>query len=393
MSQPSLAKKIEPLKSQLADSVRLQAPSLLHLSHQIHANPELGFEEVLASAWICDQLAKAGLDIEYGVGGLPTAFVAKKGTGATTVAICAEYDALPGIGHACGHNIIAACAVGAGIALSNLVDDLEVTVKVIGTPAEEGGGGKIILLEQGVFDDVDFAMMVHPGPTDQVQLDCLAVSHFMVRYSGKAAHASGFPQEGINAGDALTIAQVAIGLLRQQLPQTSRVHGIVRTGGTAANIIPDLCEAEYFVRTPTLDELSEIEERVQNCFRSGALATGCQLSTEYLGPNYSEFRQDLHFQEIYRKNAQELGRVFPQHRSTPMSTDMANVSLRIPSIHPMISINSLPAVNHQPEFAAASISSYADNAIIDGAIALAWSAADLLLHEQERSQFVPKLEE
>src|ERR1700682_4146199 len=200
---------------------------LVELSHTIHAHPELGFEEVKSSAWVADRLSDVGLDVTFGVGDLPAAFVATAGTGPLTLAICAEYDALPGIGHACGHNVIASAAVGAGLALAGLADDLGITVKVFGTPAEEGGGGKILMLQRGVFDGVHAAMMVHPAPHEAVTMPCLAVSHIDVHYRGKSAHASAAPEEGLNAADAITVAQVGVGLLRQHIAPTARIHGIV----------------------------------------------------------------------------------------------------------------------------------------------------------------------
>ena len=367
------------LKAETRSATLDISDKLVDLSHRIHANPELGFEETLAAGWLTEELARAGLKVQAGVCNLPTAFIATAGSGPVTLAICAEFDALPGIGHACGHNVIAAAAVGAGAALAKVADDLGITVKVMGTPAEEGGGGKILMMQGGAFDGIHAAMMVHPGPVEQVQLACLAVSHFAARYTGKAAHASGFPEEGINAADAITIAQVGIGLLRQHLDRDSRVHGIVTKGGDAANIVPALAQAEFFVRAPTLELLSGIEERVMKCFQAGALATGCSLETIPLGPNYSEFHPDDMMAAAYKANAVSLGRSFPDTPSTPMSTDMANVSLQIPSIHPMLGIDSLPAVNHQPEFTAAAISPPADRAIIDGALAMAWTAIDIAI--------------
>src|SRR4051812_35689653 len=199
---------------------------LIELSHRIHAHPELGFEEEKASAWLCEFLADAGFSVERGMGGLPTAFIARRGSGPLHVAICAEYDALPGIGHACGHNIIAAMSAGAGIAAAHVADDAGLTISVIGTPAEEVGndGGKIRLIEEGAFDGVHAAMMVHPAPFDVVTPPIIAASMFDVNYTGKAAHASAFPELGINAADALTVAQTAIGLLRQHILPTQRIH-------------------------------------------------------------------------------------------------------------------------------------------------------------------------
>src|SRR5881296_2792685 len=244
---------------------------LVALSHRIHAHPEFGFEEERASTWLAETLDAAGFRVSRGVCGLPTAFVAEAGSGPLCVAICAEYDCLPGIGHACGHNVIAAMAAGAGIAAARVVDDVGLTVRVIGTPAEEGGGGKILLLERGAFTGVHAAMMVHPAPVDAAEPPVLALTQFRVRYTGKEAHASAFPEFGINAADALTIAQTAIGLLRQHIRQTDRIHGIVTKGGEAPNVIPAHTSARYIVRARSIGELHDIREKVQRCFDSGAL--------------------------------------------------------------------------------------------------------------------------
>src|SRR5262245_44716536 len=228
---------------------------LIALSHRIHAHPELGFEEERACAWLSEVLTDAGFAVEGRVCNLPTAFVARAGSGPLHVAICAEYDCLPGIGHACGHNIIAAMAVGASIAAAAVADDVGLTVHVIGTPAEEmGGGGKILLLERGAFAGMHAAMMVHPSPSDEVTPVSLANSYFDVRYTGKEAHAAAFPERGVNAADALTIAQVALGLLRQHIWATDRIHGIITKGGDAPNIIPAHTAATYAVRAETLGD-------------------------------------------------------------------------------------------------------------------------------------------
>ncbi len=233
------------------------------------------FEEEHAADWTATALSEAGFSVETGVADLSTAYVASYGSGPLTIGICAEYDALPGVGHACGHNVIAAAAIGAGLALAPLADDLGITVKVFGTPAEEGGGGKIIMLDKGVFAGVHAAMMVHPAPTEMDRMPCLAVSHVDVHYHGKAAHASAFPELGINAADALTVAQTSIGLLRQHIRQTDRVHGIVTHGGDAPNVVPEATSGKWYIRSSTLDELAELEPKVHRCFEAGALATGC----------------------------------------------------------------------------------------------------------------------
>jgi amidohydrolase len=356
---------------------------VLELSHRIHANPEAGFEEVKAAAWISEILSEAGFEVTAGICGLPTAFSAKTGNGPFHVSICAEYDALPGIGHACGHNIIAAAAVGAGIAASAVADEVGLTVYVIGTPAEErgDGGGKILLLERGAFAGIHAAMMVHPAPFDVLTPKVIAASMFEVQYAGKEAHASAFPELGINAADALTIAQTAIGLLRQHILPTDRIHGIITRGGDAPNVIPAHTAASYIVRSQTLAELERLRPRVYRCFEAGALATGSRL--EIIGGNkpYSEMIHDREIATLYKRNAERLGRCYPDigeaaHKSVA-STDMGNVSLVIPSIHPMIGIDSMPAVNHQKEFTARCITDAADRAVCDGALAMSWTAIDL----------------
>ncbi|HZS47029.1 MAG TPA: M20 family metallopeptidase [Blastocatellia bacterium] len=367
---------------------------LIELSHRIHANPELGFEEEKASAWLCEYLSNNGFNVKHGIGNMPTALTAKYGSGPLHVAICAEYDALPGIGHACGHNIIAAMSVGAGIAAAKIADEAGLTVSVIGTPAEEVGNdsGKIRLLENKVFDGVHASMMVHPTPFDAVTPRIIAASMFNVHYTGKEAHASAFPELGINAADALTIAQTAIGLLRQHIKPTDRIHGIVTKGGDAPNIIPAHTSARYIIRGQTIKELEELRPKVHGCFEAGAIATGSKL--EILGGDkpYTEMLHDYEIAEIYRQNAVALGRTFPDlgvmAEKAAASTDMGNVSFAMPSIHPFIGIDSFPAVNHQPEFTAHCITESADESILDGAIALAWTAIDLASTESVRARLI-----
>lgn len=371
-------------------TVSARAEELVALSHRIHAHPELGFEEERAASWVGQALADGGMSVEAGVCELPTALAATAGTGPLTLAVCAEYDALPGIGHACGHNVIAAAAVGAALALAPLADDLDMSLKVLGTPAEEGGGGKILMLERGAFGGVGAAMMVHPAPVELVEMSCLAVSHFDVRYTGKAAHASAFPFEGVNAADAITVAQVGIGLLRQHLKRRDQVHGIVTDGGEAPNVVPSHASAKYYVRSATIDELGPHEARIRRCFEAGATATGASLEIVSRSPNYSHFESDAAMTESYRRNAEALGRRFPERPVGAMSgsTDMGNISLALPAIHPMLGIDSLPAVNHQPEFTAAAVTAAADRAVTDGALAMAWTAIDLATDPDQRRRLL-----
>jgi amidohydrolase len=365
--------------------------SLIELSHRIHAHPELGFEEERASAWLCETMADAGFAVERGICGMPTAFAARAGSGPLHIAICAEYDCLPGIGHACGHNLIAAIGAGAAIAVAKVADDAGLTITLLGTPAEEvcNGGGKIVMLERGGFAGVHAAMMVHPAPVDMSAPQILAAGMFDVFYTGKEAHASAFPELGINAADALTVAQTAIGLLRQHIHDTDRIHGIVTKGGEAPNIVPAHTVAKHIVRAQTLGKLSTLLPKVHRCFEAGAIATGCKYEIAGGDKPYAEMRHDRDLVSIYRRNAEALGRSFvdpdpkvPQfvghvRAMGAGSTDMGNVSLALPAIHPLIGINSIPAVNHQPEFTAACATPDADRAIGDGAMAMAWTAIDI----------------
>lgn len=369
-----------PAKKHAADAVAARSGRLVGLSHRIHAHPELAFEETRASAWVAEALADAGFDVEHGCCELPTAVRATVGTGPLHVGICAEYDALPGIGHACGHNIIAAAAVGAGAALAGLADDLGLTVTVLGTPAEEGGGGKVLMLERGAFDGMDAAMMVHPAAVEMAAMPGSAVAQVEVSYRGRPAHAGAYPELGVNAADAMTVAQVAVGLLRQQTGADDRIAGIVTEAGTAANIIPDASRGQWIVRAPTMERLAELKARVLRCFEAGALATGCDLATEPVGLDYADLRPDAAMLALYRANAEALGRVFPDlSGGSPAgaATDMGNVSHVVPTIHPMLGLDCLPAVNHQPEFTAACVTPAADRALLDGATAMAWTAIDL----------------
>ncbi len=376
--------------------------ALIALSHRVHATPETCYEEHRSSVMVANALvADSRFTVQFGAAGLETAFVATAGSGPLHLSICAEYDALPGIGHACGHNIIASAAVGAGLALAELADDLGLTVFVHGCPAEEGGGGKIRMLEAGMFDGIHAAMMVHPSPVEADRMHCLSVSHFDVTYRGKTAHASAFPQDGINAADAITVAQVGLGLLRQHIKATDRIHGIVTKGGDAPNIVPDHTIYKAYVRARTIAELDELMPRVENIFAAGALATGCTHEIAHFSPPYSEFHDDEDTLALYRANAESLGRRFPApqkrrpagqphdgEHAFSASTDMANVSLRIPSIHPMLGLEARGSSNHQPGFTAACAEASADQAVRDGALAMALTAIDLATIESHRTRLL-----
>ena len=367
---------------------------LVALSHFIHAHPELGYEEFESSAAVAALAERYGFTVEREAAGLATAFRATIGSGDLHVVFCAEFDALPDVGHACGHNLIAATSLGAAIGLAAVANEVGVRVTVLGTPSEEGGGGKIDLLNAGYFDDEHVALMVHPTPIDRLAPTCLAVDHFDVTFSGKAAHASAAPWEGLNALDALTVAQVALALLRQQLRPDDQVHGIVTEGGSAANIIVSRAAGRFMARSSTLVTLAELRERVNACFEAGALATGTSLVIEELGHPFAHLVSDPEVLAHYRRAAEALGHDFRlDDEGVPpptLSTDMANVSLAVPSIHPLWMIPTGGAVNHQPEFAAACVTPEADQAIVDGAIALARTAISVGLDGALRQRLLSR---
>ena len=289
--------------------------------------------------------------------------------------------------------MIAAMAVGAAIAAAKIADDAGITVSVLGTPAEEigDGGGKVLMLERGGFAGIHAAMMVHPSPADTLDLPGTAITTFDVHYTGREAHAAAFPELGINALDALTIAQTAIGLLRQHIRPTDRIHGIITHGGDVPNVVPAHTKARFMVRAQTIGDLAEIRDKVFRCFEAGALGSGAKLEIVGGTRPYAELHHDPRLSAIYARNAESLGRSFirmPAGTTGGFSTDMGNVSLAIPSIHPTIGIASMPAVNHQPEFTAHCIKSEADKAVLDGALAMAWTAIDLASDHSLRDQLI-----
>lgn len=368
------------VKDRIGARITEIAPRLITLSNSLHDDPELGWQEFRSSAAVAGVLAEHGFTVERPYLGLETAFRATFGTGEFTIGFLAEYDALPGLGHACGHNLIAAMSVGGAIGLAEAATELGITVEVIGTPAEEGGGGKIELLDRGAFTELDFALMAHPAPVDVAEAEPFAVTHWHVEYTGRAAHAAAYPERGINANDAFLIAQVALGLLRQQLPKTVRVHGVMTNGGEAPNAIPAKTEGRWYVRAETTEELLAVEQKIINCFEAGALATGAQLSITPESRRYSEMRTDEAALEAYRANAEALGRDFDVDpvaaTMNRASTDMGNVSQIVDAIHPYIGVGG-EASNHQAAFAESCVGERAERTLVDGATALAWTAADV----------------
>ncbi|WP_338598076.1 M20 family metallopeptidase [Saccharopolyspora sp. SCSIO 74807] len=364
--------------------------SVLELSHRINANPELAFEEHETSASIIAALEDGGrFTVEEGVADLPTAFVASAGHGDLVFALCAEMDALPGIGHGCGHNVIAASAVGAALALAPYADELGLTVRVVGTPAEEKGTGKEIMVNRGVFDDTHAAMMVHPSLKDVVTPQLRASRSWQVTYTGRGGHASR-PWNALNAGDATVVAQTAIGLLRQQLRDGVRVHHVVKEAGAAVNVIPDRAVTDCMIRCDTIAEVDEVWERVRRCFDAGAVATGTSVEYSALPSIYREFRHDPDLAPLFEQNAKAIGRTFPDYPDTMFgSTDMGNVSLRIPAIHPMLSFDLPPEDgNHTAAFAIAAARPEGDRFVHDAGLAMALTIAHAAQTDSVRTRLL-----
>ncbi|RDH77759.1 M20 family peptidase [Mycolicibacterium moriokaense] len=372
------------------DAVRRRGGDLIELSHSIHAEPELAFTEHKSCAKTQALVAERGFEIVAAPGGLGTAFRAEFGSGPLTVGICAEYDALPGLGHACGHNIIAASAVGTALALADVADDLGLTVVLLGTPAEEAGGGKVLLLNAGVFDDIAATVMLHPGPIDIARARSLAASQVEITYLGREAHAAVAPYLGLNAVDAITVAQTAIGLLRQHFAPGQMAHGIVTDGGQAPNVIPARTALLYTMRATEAASLRHLEGRMNDCFLAGAVATGCDYEVEQTEPPYDELTPDTWLAEVFRGEMVRLGRQpLPEEveAAVPLgSTDMGNVTQVMPGIHPVVGVDAGGASVHQPGFAAAAASPSGDKAVVEGAIMLARTVVALAETTAERDR-------
>jgi amidohydrolase len=369
------------LKQVAGDRFSSVATELQEISHWMYENPEIAFEEHNTSARLVEFLRSQGFDVEYPAFGLDTAFAARIGTTGPEVVICAEYDALPEVGHACGHNIIATAALGAGVALAPAATELGFRLRIQGTPAEESYGGKVDLINAGAFDGAALSMMIHPSPSDVVDPAFLGVAHIDVEFHGKESHAAFAPQLGVNALDAAVQAYVNISTLRQAMYPTDKVHGVITYGGGAPNVIPAYTSMSWYVRAATKARLDELEAKVLACFEAAARATGCTFEIKPLGHTYTDLISDPLLTELYIANSAALGRHMgrgaDRDPGAAGSTDMGNVSHVVPAIHPMVDIKCHPWVNHQKEFAAATVTPAGDQAIRDGALAMAWTVIDV----------------
>lgn len=369
---------IEKLKAKVIAEVDARRDELVQLSRRIHRSPELGFHETKAAGWLTGYLGDNGFKVEKDICRLPTAFRGRYGASEPTIALLAEYDALPGVGHACGHNIICTAAVGAAVALRGAIDRVGGSVVVIGTPGEEVYGGKIIMAERGAFADIDAAMIIHPSVSDIANTQALACIGLEVEFRGKAAHASAFPEEGVNALEAMIQAFNAINSLRQHIDQRARIHGIITSGGEAPNIIPAHTAGSFLVRAMDDAYLEELKAKVLNCFKAASVATGARLKykwTAYFAP----LQTNHTLVDLFVKNMATLGRKLGPSRGTALgSSDVGNVSALVPTIHPMLAIAPPEISIHSPEFAAAAISAEGVRGLIDGARAMAMTAVDLM---------------
>jgi amidohydrolase len=377
------------LKERAASAIESRRDELAELSLKIHANPEIAFEEVESSALIADYLEANGFSVDRGVCDLPTAFSATYGSGTPAVAIVCEYDALPGIGHGCGHNVIATASSAAGIAVRGLMDELGGTLRVVGTPAEEAAGGKVYMVDRGAFDGLDCAMMVHPGNRNTAIAYALSCLELDIEFKGKAAHAAARPDAGINALDAMIASFSSIGLLRQQLRDSARVHGIITEGGQAVNVIPHQTAAKLLIRTDDDQYMDDVlKPKVLACFQGAAEATGCELNYRWgEDSRYRTMRTNRALAGAYRANVESLGRIVvdPETQRSMGSTDMGNVSHMTPSIHPAIAIAPSDVPIHTDAFREFAASDADHAGLIDSAKALAMTAIDVFLDAGLRS--------
>jgi amidohydrolase len=372
--------EIEELKVEAKDCVESQRHQLIQLSLNIHDNPELGFEEEKASAWLTGYLEDSGFNIERGITSLATAFRATYGQGIPRIALLAEYDALPKIGHGCGHNIIAASAVGAAVASKSIIDQLGGSVVVLGTPGEEVLGGKIDIVKAGVFKEIDVAMMVHPNILNMVTVQTLACSTLEVEFFGRPAHAAAQPHRGVNALDAMILAFTSINSLRQHIKSEARIHGIITDGGEAPNVVPAHSAAVFLIRALDDDYLTELKDKVINCFTGASVASGARLEYRWRDRAYAPMKNNTTLAGLFKQNLESLGRHVEAFdpRFGFGSTDMGNVSQVVPSIHPTIAI-ALPEVFiHTPEFASTAASEAGHEGLMDAAKAMSMTVADIL---------------
>lgn len=375
MAQPIAPELFEDVRAQVHDL----SGELIDVSHQIFDNPELAFEEHFAHDLLTEKLESHGVHVERHAYGLDTAFAADVGTTGPKIAVICEYDALPGVGHACGHNVIAAAGLGAGLIASRYVDRFGGQLRILGTPAEEGGGGKEYMIQNGALDGVDAAIMIHGADHNLTELTTLANQGITATYTGVASHAAADPQGGRNALDAAVLGYMNVAALRQHIDSRERVHGIFTAGGDQPNVVPKHAQTHWYVRSYDLAGLDALLPRVEACLRAGADAAGCEVQIDLVGPTYAELRTHADLLAKYERQAARIGRNFDRHDGVnPVrgSTDMGNISQHVPAIHPMIAVAPPGTAIHTAEFAEAARGAGGDQAVVDGATALALTILD-----------------
>jgi amidohydrolase len=380
---------ITEAKERAIAAIDLKRELLLTVSHSIHSTPEENFAEHHAHGLLTEALSSNGFRVTPGAYGMPTAFEARIGSGSPTVAVFCEYDALPGIGHACGHNIIAAAGLGAALGAAQVVDELGGQLVVLGSPAEEGGGGKVFMIERGALEGVDAAMMVHPADVDLRWMSTIAVQQLKATWHGQSAHAAAHPWDGRNALDAAVLGYMNVAALRQHIRPEERLHGIFTNGGDKPNIVPSTAAMHWFLRAGDLQRLEALKPRVLAALEAGAVATGCTFDYDWIEPAYADLVRNDPFEELYANNSRTLGReVLPPADGTAVvgSTDMGNVSHIVPSIHPMVAVAPRGVGIHTERFADYAASAEGDAGVMDGAKAMAMTAIDLWASPNHLSQ-------
>ena len=381
---------IAKIKQQVCLDIDNRAADLISISHEIHAHPELNYEEKFAHDRLTQYIADSKIKVDRGAFELETAFDASvRGGSGPTVAVLCEYDALPGIGHACGHNIIAAAGLGAGVALSAVAEVCGGNLRLMGTPAEEGGGGKVEMARKGAFKNIDAAMMIHPSDQDLARMNAIAIQQLFVRYQGLAAHAAVSPDKGKNALDAAVLGYMNVAAMRQHIRPTERMHGIFTKAGEKPNIVPREAEMDWYVRSDTIETLQPLKARIAKCLEAGAMAADCTVSFDWQKNTYADLVDNLPLLTSYVLNSAQMGRDLTTDflpGTGGGSTDMGNLSYLVPSIHPMLQVAPRGVSLHSAQFAEFTASKEADKAVLDGAKIMAMTAIDMWLSDTLSSQ-------
>ena len=380
---------MDKLKERIGREVESLADDLFAVSDFLLANPEIAYQEFKARDYLSHILEQKGFEVEKGVGNVETSFLARPADckpSRPTVAILAEYDALPKIGHGCGHNLIAAASLGAVVALRLILGDEAGGLVLVGTPAEEGGGGKVRLAEAGVFEEMDAAIMFHPGSTNIPGKGMLGRIKFNIEFFGRSAHASGTPDKGINALDALILAYSSINAYRQHLRPDGRIHGIITHGGDAPNIIPDYAAGLFYVRAGSRTYRDELFERVKKCCQGAALATGAEFKIEVYHPTLDSMKRNPALEAAAMNNMKELGITIDNDDGRLGSSDMGNLSHYLPAIHPYLAIVGPEIASHTVEFRDATVSTRGRKTLLNAAKMLAMTAWDFLTSPELREK-------